>query len=158
LNQASSPREVSIMRLGFAKINPQAKIPASGEVIVLNPCTSVELQPSEIKKVKTGLVLDIPSGYIFSVFSHPSLVDQDVEVFTGQLFFNESFKGELIIPLKNSGRNQINLQPAHPIALGSLSKVENIHVEEFVSAAAGNRNSQGTSAERRGNRIKFEVK
>ncbi len=120
------------MKLGFGKLNKQARLPnkRGGFLDIVTP-TPLELQTGERLDLKTGLLVHIPEGYILSIQSNPALlVHKGLEVI-GPIFVAPEDEGELIIPLRNTGNSQLNLQPGMMVASALLQVLEPLEVEEF---------------------------
>jgi len=62
------------MRIGFGKINKHAVIPSGNGVLPLVTPIPLELQAGERLDLKTGLVVQVPEGYILSIQSSPAVL------------------------------------------------------------------------------------
>ena len=145
------------MRLGFGKLNDAAKIPTClrGTLDIYTPYP-LEIQAGEILNIKTGLLVEIPTGYTFNIMSLPSLVvHKGLEVLSGYLSLPSDFEDELIIPIRNISNNQLNLQIGQLIAIGTLTQSETLDVEEFIPRKANKPEPRNT---RRPSSAKFTFK
>lgn len=116
----------------------------------------VTVQPSEIQRVQIGVACEVPPGYVLQVSTHPKLAAQAAEVFPALTVIDHTHEGELVLAVRNHGRNPLNLMPESVIGKGHLVKVEQLTVEGFeyeVPKAEANR-----SQPQRKNPFSFEVK
>lgn len=121
------------MKLSFRTLNDKAALPAvENNILIFNSASPVILQSTEIKRVKTGLIVKIEENYSLQIGIHPALQDKDISVFPGVLIIDSSHTGELLIPLQNHGRGQVNLLPNEIIARGILTKIEEIEIVELA--------------------------
>lgn len=120
------------MKIGFGKVNKLATIPEerAGIIPIVTP-TPLEIQAGERIDLKTGLVVRVPEGYILSIQSEPSiLVHKGLEVL-GPTFVAPEDESELIIPLLNVGKGQLNLHPGMQVAVAMLHMTEPVEIETF---------------------------
>ena len=120
------------MRIGFGKLNKHAIIPV-GDTGIISIATPIplELQVGERVDLKTGLVVQVPEGYILSIQSLPwLLIFKGLEVL-GPPFVVPEDKDELNVALYNRGKSQINLQPGMQVGVAILQITETIEIEEF---------------------------
>ncbi len=120
------------MKIGFGKVNKLARIPEenAGIIPIVTP-TPLEIQTGERIDLKTGLVVCVPEGCILSIQSDPSiLVHKGLEVL-GPTFVAPASEAELIIPLLNVGKGQLNLHPGMQVAVAMLHVIEPVEIETF---------------------------
>ena len=121
------------MKLGFRTLNNKAALPeVENNILIFNSASPVVLQPAEIKRVRTGLVVQIEENYSLQIGIHPALQEKDISVFPGVLIIDSSHTGELLIPLQNNGRGQVNLLPGEMIARGAVTKIEEVEIVELA--------------------------
>ncbi len=145
------------MKLGFGKVNKHAVIPVgdTGVMALVTP-VPLELQTGERLDLKTGLVVQVPEGYILSIQSSPSiLVHKGLEVL-GPTFVSSGDEEELKIPLLNVGKSQINLHPGAQVAVAILHIIEVVEVEEFIPQKQKAVRPKAKSP--KGDPFKFEVR
>lgn len=117
------------MELGFKTLNNSAVIPElENNILIFHSATPAVVQPTEIKRIRTGLVVKVEEGYNLQIVVHPDLQEKDLSVFPGPLVIDSSFSGELLIPLQNNGRGQVNILPREIIAKGFIVKIEEIRL------------------------------
>ncbi len=120
------------MKIGFGKVNKFAMIPEekAGIIPIVAP-RSLEIQAGERIDLKTGLVVRVPEGCILSIQSEPSiLVHKGLEVL-GPIFVAPENESELIIPLLNVGKGQLNLHAGMQVAVAMLHITEPVEIETF---------------------------
>lgn len=147
------------MRLRFASLNKDGPkgLTVSPELdSVTFYCTKpAVIQSSEIQKVQTGLVCEIPQGCVLNISTYPKLIEQASEVFPNLLVIDHKHEGELLIPVRNSGRSPLNLMPGTAIAVGHVIKIEQLELEGFEYEAP---KVQPKSKPQKKNPFSFEVK
>lgn len=99
-------------------------------IVAIRCSTSTILQPSEIKKVKVNLLMEIEEGYVLSFFPSTFLVNQNISLFPSPFIIDSTYTGEVSLPLHNCGNNQVNLNRGHILAYGYLSKVAKVKITE----------------------------
>lgn len=145
------------MRVGFA-VNKIGTSPIPyDDLLVFFSSVPIVLQPSEIKRVQTGVHLRIERGYVLNIITDKDLYEKGVSIFPGTLSLNSSFSGELLIPLHNLGRNQVNLQEKSQIAWGHVIKAEPITLEAIVLEEASKKKDKSTPPKKNPD-IKFEIR
>lgn len=147
------------MKLRFANLTKEgskgAIVSPQLDSVTFYSTTPAIIQPLEIQKVQIGLVCEIPQGYVLNVSTHPKLIDQASEVFPNLLVIDYNYQGELLVPVRNSGRNPLSLMPNTPIAVGHLVKIEQIEIEGFDYEVP---KIQPKSTPQKKNPFSFEVK
>jgi len=145
------------MRVGFA-VNKSGTSPILfNDLLVFFSSTPMVLQPSETKKVQTGVHLRIETGYVLNIITDKDLYEKGVSIFPGTLALNSSFSGELLIPLHNIVRNQINLPEKTQIAWGYVIKVEPISFEAMSLEEPAKKKDRSKPVKKHTD-IKFEIK
>lgn len=114
------------------------------------------IQPSEIQKIQTGLICEIPQGYVLNINTYPKLIDHASEIFPNLIVIDHNHQGELMVAVRNSGRNPLNLMPNTPIAIGHVVKTEQIELEGFEYKAL--QSGQKQSKPQKKNPFTFEIK
>ena len=118
------------MKLGFRTLNNKAVLPeVENNILTFKSAAPVILQAAEIKRVRTGLAVQVEENYNLQIEIYPGLQERDI---SGTLTVNSSHTGELLIPLQNNGRGQVNLLPGEMIARGVVTKIEEIEIVELA--------------------------
>jgi len=143
------------MKISFGKINSHARIPEPGPIMALVTPIPLVLQAGERVDLGTGLCVRVPEGYILSIQSSPALlVHKGLEVL-GPIFVASGEEEELMIPLYNVGKAQLDLQPGMQICIAMLHQLESVEIEEFeVEKKKGGRMQVRPP---KGDPFKFEV-
>ncbi len=102
---------------------------AAGDKLAFCVDRPLVIQPSEIIKVQTAMIITVPHGYLLSIVTAPDLYNKAGEVFPSCLTIDAySDEKALEIPVRNSSRNQLNLMSKDLIAFGYVSKIEDIQI------------------------------
>jgi dUTPase len=145
------------MRISIAKLTSSAVIPENkGNILTFFSALPIIVQPSEIKKVKTGLSVEVEEGYIIQILTCPELYEKGVSVFPGPLVTNQ--EKELFIPLQNSGRNPLNLLPGDIIARAIVTKLEETEITEVAPEVEPKRSNKGSRPQKKNTDFKFEIR
>jgi len=116
------------------------------------------IQPSEIMKVPINAVVRIPGGVLLNISTSEELASKAGELFPA-LIALDNMSGDVVLelPIRNSGRNQINLQIGDVVARGHLVPIEFPTIEEFTIQIP-NADRPKTRPQKKNDGIKFEVK
>ncbi len=149
------------MKISLAVLNNNATIPGKEDnVLTFHSSAPAILQPSEIKKVRTGLAIrELEKGYILQIVAHPELHEKGVAVFPGPFVIDSTCDEELFIPLQNGGRGQVNLLPGDIIARGVVIRLEAIEIEQVKAKPEKAKPSpRKTQPAKKNVDFKFEIK
>jgi len=122
------------MKVFYHRISQTGTVLYGDSDHILNfPCLQPTIiQPGEIKKVPTGITLKIEKGNILTIYTPSELWQIAAEVFPAVLILDHSApETPLEIPVRNSGRNQLNLLAGQTVACGIGSKITSIQIQEF---------------------------
>jgi dUTP pyrophosphatase len=79
---------------------------AAGRDIVAAVTEEVWIAPDEIVKIPTGRKVALPSGYMLAIYSRSGLGTKErLVVAQGVAVIDEDYRGEVFVPLLNTGRN-----------------------------------------------------
>lgn len=121
-------------------------------------CTQPSIiQSAEIQKVKVGMSFQIEKGYVLNISTWPGLYEQAGEVFPALIVLDHTHTGELMIPVRNNGRNPLNLMPGVVIAQAYVSKVEKLEMEEVAAETPSTKMSK-TRPQKKNAGPKFEIR
>jgi dUTPase len=117
------------------------------------------IQPSEIMKVQTDSFVRVPVGYTLNISTAPELAERAGEIFPG-LIVVDSYYGtkSLEVPVRNGGRNPLNLMPGQVVAIGYVTGVSPIEVEEFLPDLGNSKSAKKTGPSRKNPDFKFEIR
>ncbi len=123
-----------MLKIKFQKINKDAIVPnyAHGGDAGLD-LYSVEdnyiLKHGEIKGFKTGIKIEIPSGYVGLFWDKSGLaVKNGIKTMGGVI--DSTYRGELIVILNNLGNKEYIVEKKSKIAQLLLQKIEEAELEE----------------------------
>ena len=116
------------LKIKFSRLNEQSFKPQKlGEEpgLCVRATERVTIGPFKIDFVHTGIVFEIPEGYEMEIRNRNTMVyTKGLVIPHGVLRFANTFKGELIVPLKNSESYTKGVDIGDPIANVSFVKVE----------------------------------
>lgn len=107
--------------MNICKINEAAKIPEtanSGDAgFDLASVEEVEIQPGETKKIGTGLVFEIPTGYGGFVLPRSGLsVKHGLTIPNSPGLIDSGYRGEVIVALRNDSNKTYKIEKGERIA------------------------------------------
>jgi len=119
------------------------------------------VQPSEIMKVPTDVTIKVPEGFILQLSTHPSLIALASELFPSTIIIGpEDGEYEVIIPVKNNGRNPLTIRSHAAISAGRVLATITTSIEynsfepKKVQAVA----PASSFPQKRNKDVKFEIK
>jgi dUTPase len=152
------------MKLGIAKIDKQGPdgTKVQGNFLEFVCAKPVIIQSQEILKVFPKVVVDLESGFVLNVSTHPKLAERGAEIFPSLIVLDEDCRGEFVIPIKHHGRDPLHLMLGDPVAKAYVSQTEKISVvkfdlEETVDSIFVEKSKPQKNQEER-DRFKFEIK
>ncbi len=120
------------MILKIQKIHPEAKLPsfaykddAGMDLFSIEEC---ELQPGEIKAIKTGLKIGIPNGYAGFIWDKSGLALEGLTTLAGVI--DSGYQGEIKVVLKNLNQTPYFIQKHQKIAQLIIQKIEKPEIIE----------------------------
>lgn len=117
------------------------------------------VQPAEIIKVQTDLVVRLPTGCILNLSTAPNLYRKVGELFPGLLSFSFADNDVVLeLPVRNGGRNPLHLREGEEIAVGYLVKTEKAEIETFSLQAPKNLSAGKSRPPKKNPGINFELK
>lgn len=147
------------MKLELANLNKEGYKGAvvSDNVLTLQCIRPTIIQPSEILKIQTEIVLQVPQGYILNISTHPDLYEKAGELFPALVVLDSLHLGEVVLLIRNSGRNPLNLMPGDFIAQGHVTQMEEIDCQELEWHGPARKSLPQTGPQKR-DPFHFEVK
>ncbi len=130
------------MELKVKKLDPEAKLPeyktegAAG--LDLYSIEEVELNPGEIKAIRTGIAVEIPKGYFGLIRDRSGLALKGIHVLAGVI--DEDYRGEIKVVLINLGKEKIKVEKHMRIAqmiIIPYLKVKVVETEELSETQRG---------------------
>jgi dUTP pyrophosphatase len=137
------------MKINFKTLSPLAKKPeykTSGSAGAdLYSCLSNEeekiiIKPFEIKAIKTGIVLELPSGFEAQVRPRSGFALKGITIPNSPGTVDSDYRGELVVILQNLGKEDFIVEHAMRIAqvvISPVSQFNFIQVDEVDSTERG---------------------
>ena len=120
------------MQIKIKKLDPEAKIPKYANPtdagMDLFSVESVVIKPSELHKIKTGLSIELPDGYVSLVWDKSGIASKSIKTLAGVI--DSGYRGEYLIALINLGKEDYKIEKGDKIAQVLIQKVE--HPEILV--------------------------
>lgn len=128
------------------KLNPSAVIPGyahKGDAgMDLFSAESLRIKPGQIVKVKTGIAMEIPPGFVGLVWDKSGLaMNSGLKVLGGVV--DSGYRGEIIVGIVNLSSKTYRLNAAEKIAQMLIQKVESFPVEIVKNLSETKRGSGG---------------
>ena len=147
------------MEVLFHNKDPKGGLKEDGNRIFFTLSQPVVIQPGEIKKVPTGATIKPPVGTIILVSTPESLYSRALEIFPAVLILDYTTPEKVLeIPIRNGGRNQINLKEGEVIATAHLVLVEDWNLQAFSPKTAEENRASKTQPQRKNSDITFEIR
>lgn len=83
----------------------------------------IRLDPGEVTKVKTGLFIEIPSGYRFDIYVRSGLAAKGIMLANGVGKIDSDYRGEICVLLYNSSKFSYKIEKGDRIAQGEINDV-----------------------------------
>lgn len=126
-------------------------------VLIFTASKGTEIQSGEIKKVSTGIILQVPEGCVIQVTTHPSLIEKAIQLFPACTSLTPNLPEDyLMLPIHNVGRNTFHVRPGDALARGFVSPIENID-KHLYEPQIPTKVSRSTRPQKKNSDIKFEV-
>lgn len=139
-------REEMIIKLKVKRLTNTAKLPTQGSEFAagydLYASEISELSSGKVSKIKTGISIEIPDGYVALVWPRSGLACKDgVIVLAGVI--DSDYRGEVIVALSTIKDEVIYINRGERIAQILIQKIENYGVEEVEELSASERGEGG---------------
>jgi dUTP pyrophosphatase len=131
------------MNLKIKKVNPEAKLPEyahEGDAgMDLFALENVTVLPGKIARVRSGVAMEIPEGYVGLCWDKSGLsMNNGIKVLAGVI--DSSFRGELVMGVINLNDEPYTFEKGHKVMQMLVQKVESleiIEVEDLKDSARG---------------------
>lgn len=107
----------------FKKLSPDAIVPtygsesAAGADLYALTDAPICIQPNETVLVRTGIALEIPSGYVGLIFARSGMATKRHLAPANKVgVIDSDYRGELMVALHNHGQTAQEIQPKERIA------------------------------------------
>ena len=140
------------MQLKFKKLHPDAILPTKGTheaaAVDIYSIEDVFLAATTFKKVRTGLAVEIPSGYFGFIAPRSGKATKEGLILRSSNVVDADFRGEIMIccyalPDGGSFGESINIKKGERIAQMIIIPVPAIEVEEALELSNTERGSGG---------------
>jgi dUTP pyrophosphatase len=131
------------------RLDPKAKLPEYAHVGELGDSAFdvfsneyIELKPYDMATVHTGIAYQTPPGWALQVFSRSGLTRNHGVTTRGGVIDN-GYTGEMVVVLKNEGRETFLIEPGDKIAQVKLERHYEASFEEVAELDATERGANG---------------
>ena len=134
------------MNVRFRKLHPEARAPHIATVgdagCDLFATQVVTLQPGERGQVPTGIVMEIPLGYVGLVWDKSGVSHKGgIKTLGGVI--DSGYRGEILIGVLNTGSEPYTFEVGHKVAQILIQKVESPIFEEVDELSDSERGQGG---------------
>jgi|SRR3989344_1135955 len=132
-----------MIKIKVKKLHPDAKLPEfahSGDAgMDLFALETTVVKPGEIARVRSGISLEIPKGFVGLCWDKSGLsMKSGIKVVGGVI--DSGFRGEFIMGLINLGKESYTFEKGHKVMQMLIQKVEHpniVEVEELSETKRG---------------------
>lgn len=136
------------MKINFKKLDKNAIVPTYGSEFAagadLYACTNGEtlvFEPGETKFVKTGIAMEIPTGYAGFVYARSGIASKRGLAPSNKVgVIDSDYRGEIMVSLHNHSSKEQSIADGERIAqivIAPFLKVEYIETEELSETVRG---------------------
>lgn len=131
------------MKIKIKKLKDVAKVPTKGHPgdagMDFYAVETVVFAPGAQERVPTGVSIEIPEGYVGLVWDKSSVsFNQGLKIMGGVI--DSGFRGELVMSLYNTTRQEQKIEKGHKIAQMIIQKFEDcdiVEVDELSDTVRG---------------------
>jgi dUTP pyrophosphatase len=115
------------MKLKIKKVDSEAKLPSYAHPydagIDLFALEEVKIKPGEIGRIRSGVAMEIPEGYVGLCWDKSGLAMKNgIKVLAGVI--DAGFRGELVMGVINLGKEEYTFEKGHKVMQMLLQPVE----------------------------------
>lgn len=134
------------MKVKIKKLDPEAKLPSyahSGDAgMDLYSLEKVEIGPGERVKIKTGIAIELPEGYVGLWWDKSGLSNNHgLKILGGVL--DCGYRGELLVGLINLSKQTYAIEKHDKVTQMLIQKVEHPEIEEVEELSDSSRGTGG---------------
>ncbi len=134
------------MKLKIKKVHQDAKLPKyAGENdagMDLFALEETKVQPGEIARIRSGVAMEIPEGYVGLCWDKSGLsMGYGIKVLAGVI--DSSFRGELVMAVINLGKEAYTFEKGHKVMQILIQKVEHVEIVEADELSETKRGENG---------------
>lgn len=130
------------MEIKVKKLDPESKVPlyanSTDAGMDLFSTEDVVIKSGQLHKVKTGISIELPEGYVSLVWDKSGIASKLVKTFAGVI--DSGYRGEYLIALMNLGKEDYKIEKGDKVAQVLIQKVEHpdiLVVEELSETSRG---------------------
>lgn len=103
---------------------------------------NVSVKPSEIVRIRSGIAVEIPDGYVGLCWDKSGLsMNHGIKVLAGVI--DSSFRGEIVMAVINLGKEPYTFEKGHKVMQMLLQKVEHVDIVETDTLSETDRGKSG---------------
>jgi dUTP pyrophosphatase len=132
------------VRMGFKKLSEEARTPTYGSVgaacMDLYTIEDYVLHPGNVRLLRTGIALDIPSGYEVQIRPRGSAIKTRVIILNSPGTVDEDYRGEIFVGVKNLSDIDVVIKKGDRVAqmiLKEVIKMDLFEVDELSETLRG---------------------
>lgn len=134
------------MKLKIKKLHSEAILPKFAHLgdagMDLFALEEVVVGSGEIARIKTGIALEIPKGYVGLCWDKSGLaMNHGIKVLGGVI--DSGFRGELVLGVINYGRNSYVFEKGHKVMQLLIQKIEHPEIVEVKELSETKRGKGG---------------
>jgi len=103
----------------------------------------IKLYHGNTTVLRTGLAVEVPSGYELQVRSKSGLASRGVFVTNGPGTIDEDYRGEIMVLISHLGKNAVDIQAGDRVAQLVLAPVTRFDIEEVDELSVTSRGVGG---------------
>lgn len=136
------------LMLKFKKLSPKASAPTYGTpgaaCFDIATTDNVTLLSGRSHVYKTGIAVEVPEGYALLIYSRSGMgFNKDTRLSNCVGVIDSDFKGEVLVKLRNDGKEVVNVRAGDRIAQGMLVKIDQWQFEEVLELSESQRGANG---------------
>jgi dUTP pyrophosphatase len=134
------------MELKVKKLSPEAVLPSyahpgdAGMDLYANE--TITLKPGEIGKIKSGISMEIPEGYVGLYWDKSGLSNNHGIKMLGGVV-DSGYRGELIMGVINLSQKEYTFEKGHKVLQMLIQKVEHMEIVEVEELSDTDRGENG---------------
>ena len=134
------------MKLKVKKVHPEAKLPSYAHPhdagMDLFALEDVKIKPGEIARIRSGVAMEIPEGYVGLCWDKSGLsMKNGIKVLAGVI--DSGFRGELVMGVINLGKEEHTFEKGHKVMQMLLQPVEIADITEVDELSDTSRGEGG---------------
>jgi dUTP pyrophosphatase len=115
-------------------LDPRAKMPVKGTAFSacwdIHAIEDVLIRPYSIEKVRTGLAMEIPTGYRLAIYPRSGLASIGIGLANSVGVIDSDYRGEIKLPMICSNNTGHRIKSGERIAQCALEKLEDYRFVE----------------------------